>query len=129
MTNHRELVFLTLLTSTLATIQLGKDTLSLTTSNFDDLMRKQSYTFVTMSEPFCTQCQDFDHEFKKLEHEFGNHSPPVSIGYIDLISNDELHERFDVRHLPTLCLFRGTKRIGTYQGPNEASIIAKWTYD
>ena len=47
----------------------------------------------------------FEPTFKELEEDLKSLEPKVVIGYVDLVKNDELHGRFDIRHLPTLILF------------------------
>ena len=82
-----------------------------------------------MTNPHCQYCIKFEPVFKELEQKLEAMDPEMSIGHIDLLKNDELHERFDVRHLPTLALFKGTKLLGRFFGHNKASEIIEWLDD
>ena len=69
-----------------------------------------------------------------MENELPAHSPSISVGRVDTLNNDELYHRFNIKHFPTIKLFKGVQDLGTfhanaYKLKEKASDISKWAYD
>ena len=93
-----------LMISVVRGFDIGEETLNLTVENFDEIMDQQGYTLVAMIAPWCRFCKQFQTAFTELE-QILYLDDEVDVGYVDLQKNDDLHERFKIRHLPSLFLF------------------------
>ncbi|KAJ9673595.1 hypothetical protein PVL29_023264 [Vitis rotundifolia] len=103
--------------------------LTLTHSNFSDIVSKHDFIVVEFYAPWCGHCKKLAPEYEKAASILSSHDPPVILAKVDANdeANKELASEFDIRGFPTLKIFRnGGKSIVDFKGPREADGIVEY---
>ena len=96
--------------------------------NFDDKIRDHHYILVEFMNGWCSNCKKFYPKLEQITLDFMVHYPMISVGQVEMGYCEELRERFDIRHNPTLILFKEGQQIGRYRGREEVADVEEWAY-
>jgi thioredoxin 1 len=84
-----------------------QNTLTFTDANFDaEVLRSVIPVLVTFSAPWCGGCKAMAPSIDALANEYAGRA---SVGKFDCDSNPATPQRYEVRSLPTLMVFKGGK--------------------
>ncbi|RVX22596.1 Protein disulfide-isomerase [Vitis vinifera] len=103
--------------------------LTLTHSNFSDIVSKHDFIVVEFYAPWCGHCKKIAPEYEKAASILSSHDPPIILAKVDANddANKELASEFEIRGFPTLKILRnGGKSIEEYKGPREADGIVEY---
>ncbi len=95
-------------------------------SSFSEIINKPIPVLVDFFAEWCGPCKMMSPVLKEVKSEMGD---TVSIIKIDVDKNRQLAEKFQVRGVPTLVLFKNGKQVwrqsGVQQKPELISLIKK----
>jgi len=95
----------------------------LTGAEFGNLViSNKPLAFVTISARWCGTCRASAPAIEQAAEEFAGR---VLFARLDYDNEKEIAERYEVRGVPTLLVFRGGKPVAKYEGPPDASDIRR----
>ena len=56
------------------------------------------------------------------------HTPRIQVGQVNMMRCEEARNMFDIRHNPTLILFKDGKMLSRYKGLEEVANVEEWVY-
>jgi thioredoxin 1 len=98
----------------LETFSSMRTMLELDEGNFEaEVMRSSQATLVDFWAPWCAPCKAIAPHLEAIAEKYEG---KVRVGKVDVDENSTLAERFGVRGIPTLIVFRGGEVVGTITG-------------
>ena len=88
-----------------------------TIENFQEVVIKSKYTLVFFEASWCGACKILHPIINELADE--NREQPITLAIVDVDSERALSQKFSIRSLPTLVIFKDGKVIS--QGPGMVS--------
>lgn len=104
-----------------------EDVVELKDSNFESTLQQYGTTLVMFYAPWCGHCKRLKPEYAKAAELLQGEVPPITLAKIDCTEDGkETCSKYSVSGYPTLKIFRGTELSKDYNGPRDASGIAKF---
>jgi len=82
-------------------------------SNFNTIIKSNSLVLVDFFAEWCGPCKMLAPILKEVKQELGN---TIKIVKIDVDKNQELAEKYQVRGVPTMVLFKDSKQVWRQSG-------------
>lgn len=125
------LIFIILLSSILFTSIDAQESsvLTLTNSNFTEILYSHSDLFVLFYIPQCPHCQKLHPEFEKAATQVSQINLPVTLAKLDASTDPESAESKEVRLYPTLLLFHNGEAKEIYNLRRNSETIVKFLKD
>ncbi|XP_073994862.1 disulfide-isomerase A3 [Rhodnius prolixus] len=104
----------------------ASDVIELNDAEFQSRLTQYETTLVMFYAPWCGHCKKLKPEFEKAASLLRSHDPPVTLAKVDCTEGGkETCNKFSVSGYPTLKIFKDGEFTKEYNGPREASGIAK----
>jgi len=109
------------------TCVLGEAVLDLTDSDFESVLGEHDTVLVMFYAPWCGHCKKLKPEFELAAKTLAANDPPIALAKVDCTEGGkETCNSFSVKGYPTLKIFKGGEVSQEYNGPRDASGIAKF---
>lgn len=117
-----------LLAVTISIVSAGeKDVLELGDADFTDTLKQHETTLVMFYAPWCGHCKRLKPEYAKAAEIVKDDDPPITLAKVDCTeAGKETCNKFSVSGYPTLKIFKRDEMSSEYNGPRDASGIAKY---
>lgn len=102
------------------------DVATITTSNWDKVVKGSKYALVAFTAPWCGHCKSLKPHYAKAATALKSSNPDVVIGNVDATVETELGNKFGVQGYPTLKWFVDGELAGDYSGGRDTEAIIKW---
>ncbi|XP_058831651.1 protein disulfide-isomerase A3 [Topomyia yanbarensis] len=103
------------------------DVLDLTDSDFSIRVAETETTLVMFYAPWCGHCKKLKPEYAKAAELLRGEDPPIALAKVDCTEGGkDTCSKFSVSGYPTLKIFKNGEVSQEYNGPREASGIAKY---
>lgn len=103
------------------------DVLDLTDSDFSTRVAETETTLVMFYAPWCGHCKKLKPEYAKAAELLRGEDPPIALAKVDCTEGGkDTCGKFSVSGYPTLKIFKNGEVSQEYNGPREASGIAKY---
>ena len=89
-----------------------------------DVLESGVPVLVDFWAPWCGPCRQMAPAFEQAAAQL---EPRVRVAKVDTEAVPELGQRFNIRSIPTLALFRGGREIARQPGAMGAADIVRWT--
>lgn len=106
-------------------VKSDKGVLVLSTSNFDDAIKKYKVVMVKFYAPWCGHCKALAPDWAKAARKLKKTTPLARLAKVDSddSSNSALNSKYEVTGFPTLTVFVDGKTKGTYDGDRAVDAI------
>jgi len=94
-------------------------------NNFDLALYKYEFLLIEFYAPWCSHCKQFAPKYDKVAVKLTKKGSPVKLAKLDTDKEKELAERFKVKEIPTIKLFRQGKPI-SFSGIPDTDAIIQW---
>lgn len=98
---------------------------TLTSENFDSVIKDNVNVLVEFYAPWCGHCQEMAPEYSKASLILAEQAPEVVLAKVDATEETTLAEKYGVEGFPTLFWFHSGEHVD-YEGGREAEHIVKW---
>ncbi|XP_063980859.1 protein disulfide-isomerase A3 [Diachasmimorpha longicaudata] len=103
------------------------DVLELGDDDFTSELDRHEHTLVMFYAPWCGHCKRLKPEYAKAAEELTGNDPPITLAKVDCTeAGKETCTKYGVSGYPTLKIFSKSEMVSEYNGPREASGIAKY---
>lgn len=103
------------------------DVLDLTDSDFSTRVSETETTLVMFYAPWCGHCKKLKPEYAKAAELLRGEDPPIALAKVDCTEGGkETCNKFSVSGYPTLKIFKNGEVSSEYNGPRDASGMAKY---
>ena len=102
---------------------MSENTIELTDENFDSEINASVPVVVDFWAPWCGPCQSFAPVFKQAAQLL---EPRVRLGKVNTEAFPALGQRLNIRSIPTLVLFNGSREISRVSGALPAQQLIQW---
>jgi len=99
--------------------------ITLTDSNFDEIVNKEELILVEFYAPWCGHCKSLAPEYEKAAQQLKKHDPPIPLAKVDATVETTSAGRFGVTGYPTMKVFRNGQAFD-YKGPRDAPGIVRY---
>ena len=99
------------------------DVVTLTKSNFDDIIAKEKLVMVKFFAPWCGHCQAMADDFKKAATELKG---KAVLADVDATVEEDLAKKFNIEGFPTLKVFTDGKELTDYNGGRDKDSMIKF---
>lgn len=91
-------------------------------SSFQEILQSHEYVLIDFHAEWCGPCKMMKPILSELKHKVGD---KVRIVKIDVDKNQELSQKYQIRGVPTLMLFRNGKQVWQQSGVLSADALQK----
>mmetsp|Transcript_14358 Transcript_14358/g.23472 ORF Transcript_14358/g.23472 Transcript_14358/m.23472 type:complete len:378 (-) Transcript_14358:69-1202(-) len=112
------------------TIQEEDDVIVLSSSNFEELTKRQPVMLVEFFAPWCGHCRHFAPTYSAVSRKLKTTKPSVPCGKVDVTKERELAEKHQIKGFPTVkVLFNGEDNNEVYEGMRTEDAIVKFALE
>jgi len=91
--------------------------------SFDSFMRGELPVIVDFWAPWCRPCVQFAPTFKAAAKQL---EPRIRLAKVDTEANPELAERFNIRSIPTIAIFKQGQEVARISGTRPLEPFLQW---
>uniref|UniRef100_A0ABD2WL77 Protein disulfide-isomerase n=1 Tax=Trichogramma kaykai TaxID=54128 RepID=A0ABD2WL77_9HYME len=118
---------LLLLVATSCCYAAGEDVYEWNDGEFTEELKRHENTLVMFYAPWCGHCKKLKPEYTKAAEMLRNNDPPITLAKVDCTEGGkDTCSKYQVSGYPTLKIFNRDEMVSEYNGPREASGIAKY---
>lgn len=85
----------------------------ITDSNFDEIVKSEKPVMLDFWAEWCGPCRAISPIIDELSEEFAE---KITIGKVNVDDNTDLSEKFQIRTIPTILVFKGGEVVGKHVG-------------